>query len=83
MLANKNLWILDINFKCFFSYAPIDRVREHSKGRTNDSRHDFMFDIINQPFKATWLPRHAGINVSIKNNIMHVVGQVMGKYVLL
>jgi hypothetical protein len=23
MLASKNLWILDINFMCFFSYASI------------------------------------------------------------
>jgi len=33
MLANKNLWILDINFMCFFSYAPIERLKDHGKGK--------------------------------------------------
>jgi hypothetical protein len=44
MFANNNLWILDINFMCFFSYAPIDRVREYSKGKNNlNEEGEFIF----------------------------------------
>jgi hypothetical protein len=28
MFANKNLWILDLNFNIFFSFATIERVKE-------------------------------------------------------
>jgi len=28
MLANRNLWILDLNFNIFFSFATIERVKK-------------------------------------------------------
>lgn len=27
MLANRNMWVLDVNFKVFFSYATVERVK--------------------------------------------------------
>lgn len=35
MLANKNLWILDLNFMCFFSFAPFHKLKEHLKSKSN------------------------------------------------
>jgi len=44
MLANNNLWILDTNFMCFFSFAPIDRVSQYSKGKINvNEASEFIF----------------------------------------
>ena len=33
MMADKNLWVLDLNFMCFFSYAPLQRVYNYYKGK--------------------------------------------------
>lgn len=36
MMADKNLWILDLNFMCFFSYAPLQRVYAYHKQKGNE-----------------------------------------------
>ena len=36
MMADKNLWVLDLNFLCFFSYAPLQRVHNYFKGRGSE-----------------------------------------------
>lgn len=35
MFASHNLWILDTNFGCFFSYAPIQTIKKFYKSRSN------------------------------------------------
>lgn len=44
MLANHNFWIVDANFSCFFSYTPIQRLKEYYKNKNNQQEEsDFSF----------------------------------------
>lgn len=33
MLSDKNFWVLDFNFMCFFSYTPLQRIHSLYKGK--------------------------------------------------
>lgn len=80
MLANKNFWILDLNFMVFFSYAPIQRIKDHTKGKLNGlQQNDFIFQITNQSFQVSWLHNQYGINTQIKQDIFNVIGSIHGK----
>ena len=67
MLASNNLWILDTNFGCFFSYAPIEKVKQYFKNKNNSAHeNDYVFDIIDQPFPVKWLSNQDSLNVSVQ-----------------
>ena len=36
MLADKNFWILDLNFMCFFSYTPLQRIQSLYRGKGSE-----------------------------------------------
>lgn len=36
MLADKNFWILDLNFMCFFSYSSLQRIHSLFKGKGSE-----------------------------------------------
>ena len=55
MLANHNLWILDTNFMCFFSYATVEQLKRFFKNKGNAFDDEFAFKIIDQPFPTKWL----------------------------
>ena len=64
MLASHNLWILDTNFMCFFSFATVGQLKHYFKTKTIQDE-QFAFDIINQPFPVKWLGQQDSLNLSI------------------
>lgn len=77
MMASRNLWILDINYMCFFSFAPLERLSHFYKGKAESK--EYVFNIFSQPFKLNWLHHQFGHNIHIKEDIMHVLANVSGK----
>jgi hypothetical protein len=71
MMAHRNLWILDLNFKVFFSYATIHRLKAfYGFAKNNQNAEidgEFAFEIFNQPFKVDFLTNQEGLNVKIKD----------------
>ena len=80
MLAHHNLWVLDINFMCFFSFAPIQRLKNYFKNKTYQLEEpEFIFEIIDQPFHANWLTHHDNLNAAAEGDQLHILANVQGK----
>jgi hypothetical protein len=79
MLASHNLWIIDANFMCFFSYTPIDRVKHYFKNKTTQEGTDYAFDVMNQPFPVKWLTNQNSLNVAVEGESLYVLGTVLEK----
>lgn len=75
MLANYNLWILDVNLLCFFTFAPIEKIKTFCRSKQAAPR-KHMFDILSQPFEATFLSNHDGINAMVSYGKLHILGLV-------
>lgn len=84
MMASKNMWILDLNFSCFFSYATPIQLKKLATFRQNNNLHpenkknDQLFTILNQPFKVDLSSQNDGNNAAVKNNFLHILGYIEG-----
>ena len=66
MLSDKNFWILDLNFMCFFSYSPLQRISNLFKGKANDlDANEYVFETLGQSFSMNWLSHQHGLNIHI------------------
>lgn len=51
LFACRSLWILDLNLKCFFSYASFSQIKNYKENKTSHPYiYNYMFPIKNQPF---------------------------------
>lgn len=81
MMAAKNMWILDLNFECFFSFATVSQIKKLtaiSKGYSDIKSSDQVFTILDQPFKVDFSVYNDGNNVAIRDNNLHILGNVEG-----
>ena len=83
MMAAKNIWILDLNFQCFFSFATCSQIKKlaglaHSQpeSKTNTST---LFTILNQPFKVDFDMYEDGRNAVVIDNNLHILGRILGQ----
>ena len=71
MMAHSNFWVLDLNFKVFFSYATIHRLKSfYGFAKNNHNAQvdgQFAFEILNQSFKVDFLTNQEGLNAKIKD----------------
>ena len=74
MMAAQNIWILDINFGCFFSFGSYSRLKEIYGFSKTTKKIDYAFDILNQPFKVDFLPYQGCGNVSVTDKKMQILG---------
>ena len=75
MMAAQNIWILDINFGCFFSFGSYSKLKEiFGFSKTTTKKIDYAFDILNQPFKVDFLPHQDCGNVTITSKKIHILG---------
>ena len=79
MMASQNIWILDINFGCFFSYGSYSRIKEMFGITKTNKKIDYAFEILNQPFKVDFLPHQDGRNLTLGPNRLHILGEISGK----
>jgi hypothetical protein len=90
MMASKNMWILDLNFECFFSFATPSQIKKLAAFSNNNGisqnnnmqldprKNDQIFTILNQSFKVDLNHLNDGNNVAIKDNFLHIIGIIEG-----
>ncbi len=76
--ASKNLLILDFNFKCFYSFASLEQLRNYTQNRIkNPNLYQNAFETRNQPFEVKF-PHLAsgGRNVTWQEGRLLLLGRV-------
>lgn len=82
MMASRNLWILDMNFECFFSYATPIRLKNMGRGSVfsnEPSANDMIFKIYNQPFKVNFAECVDQNCVIINKKFLHILGKIQNQ----
>ena len=84
MMASKNIWILDLNFECFFSFATCSQIKKlagiaQNQPESKNANTSTLFTLLNQPFKVDLEIYEDGRNAVVIDNYLHILGKVMGQ----
>jgi hypothetical protein len=82
MMANNNLYVLDVNYKCFFSYANLSQVLHYHENRLiNPNAYKYMFEFVNQNFEVVFSKGQNSNSCAVRNGKLHILG-IRGEEVL-
>lgn len=74
VMSSDNLYVLDLNYKCFFSYASSAQIANHQENKQRDPlRHRYMFDLLDQHFEAKFVRGQASCCV-LRGGKLHILG---------
>jgi len=82
IMSGDNMYVLDLNYKCFFSYADVSQVQNYEENRlTNPIGYRYMFEVLDQPFAVRFPVGQQSNNCAIKGGKLNILG-VRGEEVL-
>jgi hypothetical protein len=82
MMAGDNIYVLDLNYKCFFSYASLNQVINYQENRQlHPNGYRYMFEILNQEFEVRFPSGQNSNSCVLKAGKLHILG-VRGEEVL-
>lgn len=84
MMASKNLWVIDLNFLCYFSFATPSQLKkltsfQSERKQESEQHNDQLYCILNQPFRVNFNIESDGNNAAIKDNYLHILGLIEGQ----
>ena len=83
VMSGDNMYVLDINYKCFFSYASLGQLMNYQENRqANPSGYRYMFEMLDQQFEVRFPVGQQSNNCVLKGGKLHILG-VRGEEVLM
>ncbi|KAL4435095.1 hypothetical protein ABPG74_003588 [Tetrahymena malaccensis] len=75
--ASKNIYILDFNYKCFYSFSTLKQLLNFEKNHEKyPHRHQYAYEILNQPFEVKFNNAlNLGKNVVFQEGMLHMLGR--------
>ncbi|EGR29407.1 kelch motif family protein, putative [Ichthyophthirius multifiliis] len=77
MHASKNIYTLDFNYKCFYSFSSLKQLQNYKLNNTNHPRqYQYTYKILNQPFEIKFYNQYNfGSNVTFQQGLLHILGR--------
>ncbi len=75
MLASQILWILDINYKCYYCYCSPWQIENYKTNTEKEPlKYEFAFEIRNQPYRIQYLSKNnQGMHAVIQSGCLYVI----------